>query len=365
MTWNDFIGNGGAVEQLRRLAAGPATGRTVVLAGPSGVGKTTLAMMLGLSLNCQAPPAPGEHCGACASCAQATPPDGLEELAAAALEYRTAEVKTNPRETAPLQVAPHPAVRVYPPDGDLLTMAQARALIHQSQLQPDAGQTWTLIVPDLDRARWTTQAALLKTLEEPPPGVVLVALARNPLALLPTVRSRALVVRLAPVAPAELVAALAGRELAEPELRAQLAAGCPGRALRMDLDLYRELRRDALQLLRGMRDWSRGTVGQAFLGSESARGDREKFESLVEILYSVLQDIEYLQSGFPEAIRNVDCQPELTQLAQWFNPASLPQAIEELDRIQAASGRNIFRPLALDSWVVGQGSREARGGVGA
>ncbi|HXE30791.1 MAG TPA: hypothetical protein VN515_03200, partial [Terriglobales bacterium] len=72
-----------------------------------------------------------------------------------------------------------------------------------------------------------------------------------------------------------------------------------------------------------------------------------------EILYSVLQDCVYLQSDFPQAVRNVDCLPELTQLARRLDAGRLPEWVEGLDRMQAATGRNVFRPLALDSWALG------------
>lgn len=355
MPWRDFIGNASVVEQLRRLVAEGRALRTVVLAGPEGIGKTTLAWMLGLSLNCQAPPQPGDFCGACPSCAAATPIGGTPELIAQALDHRASEVKTNPREAAPLVVAPHPAIRLYPPDGDFLTMGQARALIHQSQLQPNAGGNWMLIVPEFDRARWATQAALLKTLEEPPPHVAIAVLARNRLALLPTVRSRALVLTLAPVPPEQLAAALPPGD--DALLRARLADGCPGRALQLDLALYQQLRAEALRLLHAAERGPEvsGYAVSLFRLSESTRADKEKFETLTEILYSVLQDLVHLQSGYTGGIRNVDCTRELTQLAQQFSSSQLAQAVEELDRIQAGAGRNIFRPLALDSWGLGLG----------
>src|SRR6185312_3815112 len=172
----DFIGNRRAVEQVKSLVSSGRAQRTVVLAGPEGVGKTTLAWMMGLALNCDTPPEAGEYCGTCSSCQRAVAAEAIDDEIATALEARAAEVKTNPREVAPLRVALHPAVRLYPPDGDLLSLPQARAIIHQTQMVPDHGRTWTLIVADLDQARWTTQSALLKTLEEPPPGVALVAL---------------------------------------------------------------------------------------------------------------------------------------------------------------------------------------------
>lgn len=354
--WSRFIGNPDVVEELRHLVAAGRAQRTVVLAGPSGVGKTTLATMLGLALNCAAPPQPGEICGACASCHAAVGLDARADLQAAALEHRSAEVKSNPREAAPLAIPLHPAIWWYPPDGDALTMAQARAIIHQSQLQPDPGRVWTLIVPNLDQARWNTQAALLKTLEEPPAGTAIVAMARNPLGLLPTVRSRALVLRLRAVPTAALTAALEARQVPAPAaaLAARLAQGAPGRALRLDLDAYQGLRREALELLRaGLEAGAAGAAtASVFRLSESTRANKEKLESLTEILYSVLQDIVYLQSGFPEAVAHVDILPDLSRLARRIRPQRLPALVEGLDRVLAAANRNAFRPLALAGWAL-------------
>ncbi|MGH9468433.1 MAG: AAA family ATPase [Terriglobales bacterium] len=353
----EFIGNPEVVRQLRQLAAAAAPGRaqrTLLLSGPRGIGKTTLAVNFGLALNCRNPPEPGVACGACASCRQAAPGvmEARAQLLEEALAYRAAEVKSAARQQAPLRLALHPSIHLFPPDGDGLTMAQARVLRHQDALQASLGQSWVLIVPDFDQARWAVQAALLKTLEEPAAGVVLVLLARNPGAVLAAVRSRALEMRLAPVPLEELAAALVarGRTAEAAGLAARLAQGAPGRALALDVAAYRQVREEALHLLNaGLKG---APAAEILRISESTRASKEKFESLLEILYSVLQDIAYLQAEFSRGIGNVDCLPELRQLAQRIAPPSVPEMVAKLDRIQAAARRNSFRPLALASWAL-------------
>lgn len=351
MPWSDFIGNAAAVEAARGMVAAGQADRTLVISGPRGVGKTTFAVLLGLALNCQTPPAAGDSCGQCASCRAVVPLEREPALIEEALEFREREVKGAVREAAPLSVALHPHIRLYPPDGEFFSMPQARALMRRTQWLPDAGQCECLVVPDFDQARWMTQTALLKTLEEPPARVALILLARNPLTLLPTVRSRARMLALAPLPPEALAAALAARGgLDEPELRAHLAQGCPGLALRLDLEAYRELRRTALALVRAAA--GAAEAGVLFRASESVRAGKEKFETLIEILYSVLQDIQYLQSGYSEAVRNRDCLTELAPMAATLCADKIPQAIEGIDRIQSAARRNVNRPLALDAWAL-------------
>jgi hypothetical protein len=141
---------------------------------------------------------------------------------------------------------------------------------------------------------------------------------------------------------------------AEADTLARLAGGCPGRALRLDLAAYRQLRTDALRLIEAGR--TGGPAVSVFRLSESTRASKEKFESLVEILYSVLQDIVYLHSGLPETVRNVDAMPELQQQARHWTASGLAAAVAGLDELQAASRRNAFRPLGLASWALNLGA---------
>jgi DNA polymerase-3 subunit delta' len=361
MPFSDFIGNNDAVTRLRGLIAGRQMTRAVVLAGPPGSGKTTLACMAGLAMNCLQPPQPGDFCGVCASCSQFTGFDAIDSAIESAAEFRDAEVKTRAREEAPLVVPVHPQIRIFPPDPEFLTMAQAREITRSGHLAADAGRQWTFVIPEFDRARWMTQSALLKTLEEPPEGVAILALARNPLELLPTVRSRSMVIGLAPVPDHEAEALLAvrrtGVKAADRALIARLARGCVGRALRLDLDEYREIREQALALAAAASGSARDSHSDLFQVTELWRGPREsggkeKFESLIEILYSVLQDILYLEADLPGAIRNIDCRSELNGLGRSFTQDRLFRATEGLDRILSASRRNANRPLALDSWAL-------------
>lgn len=360
MPFSDFVGNAETVARLRALIAANGMNRALLLAGPAGVGKTTLAIMVGLALNCRQPPQPGDFCGACPSCRQLDPQwRDLDALTAAALDFREQQVKTRAREEAPLVLRVHPEIEVFPPDGDFLGMAQARLIGERGQRRSDLGRFWTVVVPAFDRARWMTQAALLKTLEEPPPRTALLLLAENPLELLATVRSRALLLSLAPVSdPAAMARWLAARRpelaAAERDALARWAEGRPGRALRLDPAAYREVRRQALTLLAAAaegRSWAPlfQLTGQAGL---AGRPGKERLESLLEILYSLLQDILYLLAGRSEVLRNLDSRVELTSLAQSFNVRKLALATEEADRILMAARRNAQRGLALEAWAL-------------
>lgn len=356
---SSFCGNAAAVGQLRRLIASGGMNRAVLLAGPRGVGKTTLAILAGLALNCQEPPAPGDFCGRCPSCARLDPAwRDLPGMVAAALAFREQQAKTRAKDAAPLVLAVHPRITIYPPDGDFLTLPQARLLSERLQGKTAAGEFTTVILPGFDQARWMVQNALLKTLEEPPPRTCLLPLARNPMELLPTVRSRALQVSLGPVPEAELVAWLERQPVEPPvggwKVIARLAQGSPGLAVSEDWAAYRELREQALALLAaGLNPGDPRSLFELTARLfPPGRAGKEKLESLTEILYSLLQDILYVTAGRAAAIRNWDCRAELAALASRLDLRHLSRAIAEADQMAAAAQRNAQRGLALEAWAL-------------
>jgi DNA polymerase-3 subunit delta' len=109
-----------------------------------------------------------------------------------------------------------------------------RDLIAELVLMPVEGRARVAIVEGAERMNEDAQSALLKTLEEPPVGVVIILCADQETRLLPTVRSRCARIRLGLVGARDIEAIVADHDLADPPLAARLgrlAAGRPGLAL--------------------------------------------------------------------------------------------------------------------------------------
>lgn len=198
----------------------------VLLVGPAGVGKTTLALDLAATLLCGA--APGDRpCGSCRGC----------RLVAS---------------------GGHPDVHRLAPDGPGRQIGiggpggktrGVRDLISELALLPVEGGARLGIIESAQRMNEDAQAALLKTLEEPAAGVVLVLCADGEEGLLPTIRSRCARIRLGPVAVRDLEAILVEHGVADAPTGARLARvadGRPGLALAWAADAEALVVRDEI-----------------------------------------------------------------------------------------------------------------------
>lgn len=111
---------------------------------------------------------------------------------------------------------------------------------------PDGGAR-VVIIDSVDEMNASAANALLKVLEEPPSGAVLILVSHQPARLLPTIRSRCRVLRLAPLSPDDLAEAVraTGAEIEDGPAIAELAGGSPGDALRLihldGVSLYAEM----------------------------------------------------------------------------------------------------------------------------
>ena len=365
MAFQDFLGNAATVTHLRESVRSGRFPHSMILAGPRGAGKYTLALMLAQAVNCLKPSETDglpDFCGVCSNCVRIAASANLESLVEEAVAARDDLRETDKRETRIL-IQTHPDLLVIPPDPPqlMIKLGQVRQAIHVAYYRPpvEARRAFTIFTS----SAFMKEAAnsLLKLLEEPPDHTTLILLTENPQELLPTIRSRVVVHRLGALPASELESLLAVRR---PELKprdralaARLAMGAVGRALSLDLGAYLLSRQDALVILRtALREPDYSALFHATESYRAGADGHEKTVNLLRALGSLIEDLLLIVAGAPALIRNLDLAAELGALAEGLTVDWIDGAARALVQVEQGMRRNLLRSLSLDAMAVGLGA---------
>lgn len=199
--FSDIIGHKEIIRALNAAIDGAKIGHAYLFTGPAGIGKKTLAKAFALRLLCHDQTAnPNCECPGC--------------------------VRT--------RMDNHPDLITILPSGNSIKIEQLRQLQHNLFYRPLLGERKVCFFPDAELLTEAAANSFLKTLEDPPPGVVFLFTAVRSDLILPTIRSRCQVYQLFPVTNAEITEALVKRGINpfEASERARLSRGLPGNALK-------------------------------------------------------------------------------------------------------------------------------------
>lgn len=165
-----------ALKQALRRALETRFPQSILLTGPAGIGKLTLARILAAALLCSASPStvPCGHCSACRKAEQDIHPD------ITLIDLGDAEIKVD----------------------------TARTIRSDASVLPNESSRRVFLIRHAQNMNAVAQNALLKILEEPPSYAFFILMTENAGAILPTILSRCTQFSLAPLSTAELTALL-------------------------------------------------------------------------------------------------------------------------------------------------------------
>lgn len=313
--FDDVIGHGWA---RRALAAALRDGRLAqshLIVGPAGIGKTTLARAL-----------------------------AAEALASRAPDAGRARTLALARRHADLSW-------VAPDDGSI-KVEPIRDLLKSLALAPVEGGARVAVIDDADTMTDSAKNALLKTLEEPNPSVVLILTAPNVDNMLPTVVSRCQVSPLRPVATPDIEAALVrrGTEPTRAQWLARLARGRPGWALAAmaDPELL-EARERRLRDLLGLLSANR-TERLLYAEKIGRAGEDVEREATLETWLSFWRDVA--RHGGPDHDRNGDFANAVDALSAQLDPRIAYRAAAETREALKRLRQNARPQLVFDALML-------------
>ncbi|HEX3050040.1 MAG TPA: DNA polymerase III subunit delta' [Aggregatilineaceae bacterium] len=307
------IGHEWAVEQLARAIQHGRTRHAYLFTGPDRIGKTTLARALAATINCTAESAP---CGECRNCK---------------LFIKGA----------------HPDLTVLEGENGTIKIDQVRAIQQTVALRPYEARYRVAILRRFHEATPQAQDALLKTLEEPPPNVVLIVTANAADALLPTILSRCQPLHLRPLPIQQLQEALKqGWNVAEDEaqLLAQISGGRIGWAIKaLEDPAEREWR---TQVLDALEMALKGNRRERFALVEHLALEKSVLLPMLDVWQGYWRDALLMASGSRAPITNYDRRGTIRDMA--IGREAAQQALEATRRTIDQVDRNANARLALE-----------------
>lgn len=306
------FGNAQAQAPLERAVTGDAVSHAWLLTGPAGIGKTTLALEFARLLQCTGrEPRSGEPCGECVSCRK--------------IAHGT-----------------HPDVTLIEPEKGKRSIAvdQVRDVIRMASLAPNEGRWRIFIIPEIERMVAAGTNALLKTLEEPAPQVVLLLTSSEPETLLPTVLSRCQVVPLLPLSPDEVARALTERwqiSIEDAQALAALANGRLGWAVRAAKDP--ELRKQRIHELEDIAGLAAASRDERLRRAGALGSDVESARRVLELWTLWWRDVVLAAGGASHLATSDDLRARAERLGTRLG----------LERAQAFMRALLDAQLALEA----------------
>src|SRR6185312_10417779 len=327
MGWERVRGHDAVIDTFRAAFTRGRFGQAYLLLGPAGVGKRIFALELAKALLCEKSPGPLAACGACPACAQ-------------------------------VEAGTHPDLfRVRTPkDKHELPIDEIRAFCSQMAMKPTRGMRKIGIVEDADDFNQESANAFLKTLEEPPPGSVLLLRATNIDQQLPTILSRSQVVRFSALPADDLRAILREHDIddaAKIERLVKLAGGSAGQALALNDEEFWNLRQTLLNGITSPRPnfhslteaWKAYYEGA---GKES-RGQRLRVALVLRFLVETLQQALRLALAAETSGLDAADAAKLRPYADRLGPDRLIELIDRCIEADYRIDRRVMTILVVES----------------
>jgi len=333
MSFSQILGQERAKSFLAQVMAREKIPHAYLFTGIPGIGKTTTAMALTMALNCQEP-VNGDACGHCVSCRQ-------------------------------MKSGNFPDFLSIRPEGKNIKIDQIRDLNRKLGFAPVSGRYRVIV---LDKAEtMTTEAAnsLLKTLEEPPPGNILVLKVTEPLDLLPTIVSRCQRVPFQPLPVDDMTYWLVKQKGVDAEIAAVLArisGGSLGRALKMCEGDFFDKRQEWLQRLIRLPGLSGEKALEMALecaqeakktGSQTSEIWETSLMDMLEVWETWYRDLLLVRVGGGKHLMiNVDFSHKLKNIAGKLKVQNLIHSILAVDQSQRDLRRMRNTKLVMEHTVL-------------
>src|SRR5215475_495441 len=322
MGFSQIVGHQKQIEVLCQALNHGRLHHAYLFVGMEGVGKKTIALGLAKAIHCSAVAA--DFCDDCADCAR-------------------------------IQDGNHPDVRVIEPLAGKkeISIQQIRELEMELNFRSFSGKIKIAVLDPATLMNLSAQNALLKTLEEAPRDSLLILIAANGGALLPTLRSRCLGISFGPL-PRDLISGFLvsrnGLEAETAEFLAAMSLGSLGAIVSIDTQVLLEKRREWIRFISSL---GVGDYRAATDAAEVLAGSKDESLGFLEWIESWFRDLlVYGVTQNQQAVVNCDMLPQIQRQSPTADFERLFSRIAEAKAAVGAIQRNLNRRMVIEDLLL-------------
>jgi DNA polymerase-3 subunit delta' len=318
VTFANIVDHDRQKEILRLALKNDRLAHAYLFEGPDGIGKKLMALALARALFCEE----REGCGECPACRK--------------VDHQN-----------------HPDLHLLASDGSQIKIDQIRKLQQEISLRPLEARVKICLIDGAEALNAAASNALLKTLEEPLPGTLIILLSDKPEMLLDTIRSRCQRLRFNRLSRSRIAGILEhrlGLSEQQAQVMAALANGSFNKAFGENRELYLEQRK---KLIKSLISLSGGSIFPLFDLAQQLADDKENLLDILDIFQSFYRDLLLLLHGRPESeLVNIDLRETLYAQSRHERVSGLLKKLESLDQARLHLQRNVNRQLAMEAMLM-------------
>lgn len=325
MLFSEIYGHDKVKKVLQKAAADNRIGHAYIFEGQKGVGRTVSALAFAQSLVCEEMH-DGAACGKCKNCSMA-------------------------------QSLSHPDIRVITnqlydekkKSSDVL-VDTIRSMKQEIYIKPYMAKRKVYIVPFADTMNVYAQNSLLKVLEEPPEYCTIILIAENSNMFLPTILSRAVLLRFEPlprsVVEEYLCRNVVGMNRETARIKACMSNGSIGRAMELAVDVGAdELRRETVRNIMFIAEKGYKGLYDAVLFFKRNKND---IDFIMQVMQDFFRDLLCLcGTGNAGMIMNADMQEHMLRIRDKVPPAAPVQMLETVLKYKDYFSKNLSHALIV------------------
>lgn len=316
-----IIGNEDAKSYFKKAVEEKQLSHSYIFEGSYGVGKNTFAVELAKYILCEQKEG-DKPCNACKSCSM-------------------------------VDAGTHPDIIFIEKDTKVTKVENIREnIVREMEIKPYQSDHKIIIVKSADSINIQGQNAMLKTIEEPPAYGIIILVCENIASLLPTIKSRCIVVRFNPINKQQMAQYLQIRGITgiKQEVYEKLSNGSIG--VMNDIledETYLEIRKQSIEYLERL---SRAQVMEIYDLVKEITDQKEEIERILEFWLLWYRDIAVVKAANSDNLYYKDYQIQLLDMASKLTYNKVSQNIEFIKQAILDIKQNIYSTFVIENLLL-------------